>query len=183
MELKSIGLLETNSVAMGVQCADEMIKTADVDMIMARTTCPGRYMVMISGEVAAVQNSVDVGKDMAGEFLVDSFVIASVHPDLFPALSCASQITEIESLGIIETYTVASCITAADAAAKAAAIQLIEIRCATGLAGKSFVTLTGDVGSVRAAVDAGVNELEEQGMIQSFVVIPSPSKELYASLV
>jgi len=183
MELKSIGLLETNSVAKGVESADEMLKTADVDLIMARTTCPGRYMVMISGEVAAVQNSVDVGKDVAGEFLVDTFVIANVHADLFPALNCASQVVEIESLGIIETYTVASCITAADAAAKSAAVQLIEIRCATGLAGKSFVTMTGDVGSVRAAVDAGVGELEGEGMIQSYVVIPSPSKELYASLV
>jgi microcompartment protein CcmL/EutN len=183
MEIKSIGLLETNSVAKGVECADEMIKTADVELIMARTTCPGRYTAMISGEVAAVQNSIDVGKDVAGEFLVDTFVIPNVHSDLFPALSCASKIGEIESLGIIETYTVASCITAADAAAKSAAVQLIEIRCATGLAGKSFVTLTGDVGSVRAAVDAGVNELEDQGLIQSYVVIPSPSKELYASLV
>jgi microcompartment protein CcmL/EutN len=126
---------------------------------------------------------VDAGKEIAGEFLVDTFVIPNVHPAVFPALSCATQIQEIDALGIIETYSSASCITAADAAAKAADVALIEIRCATGLAGKSFVTLTGDVGSVNAAVSAGVEVLADQGLIQSYVVIPSPSKELYTSLV
>ncbi len=183
MEIKSIGLLETNSVAKGLECADEMIKTSDVELLTARTTCPGRYMVMIAGDVAAVDNAVDVGKNVAGEFLVDKFVIANVHGSVFPALSCSSTIGEIGALGIIETYTVASCIIAADAAAKSADVELIEIRCATGLAGKSFVTLTGDVGSVRAAVDAGVGELEKEGLIQSHVVIPSLSRELRASLV
>jgi len=183
MDIRSIGLLETNSVAKGVESADEMLKTADVELLMARTTCPGRYMVMIAGDVAAVQNAVDVGKETAGEFLVDTFVIANVHGAVFPALNCSGPAVELRSLGIIETYTVASCILAADAAAKSADVDLIEIRCATGLAGKSFVTLTGDVGSVRAAVDAGVGELEHEGLIQSYVVIPSPSQELYESLV
>lgn len=183
MDIQSIGLLETNSVAKGVECADEMLKTADVDLIMARTTCPGRYMAMITGEIAAVQNAVDVGKDVAGEFMVDTFVIANVHEAVFPALNCSSPLGELNSLGIIETYTVASCIIAADSAVKSADVELIEIRCATGLAGKSFVTLTGDVGSVRAAVEAGVDKLEQEGLIQSYVVIPSPNRALYASLV
>lgn len=176
-------MLETNSVAKGVECADEMIKAAEVEILMARSSCPGRYMVMIAGDVGAVQNSVDVGKERADEFLVDTFVIPNAHPAVFPALSCSTQITTIEAVGIIETYTVASCITAADAAAKAADVELIEIRCATGLAGKSFVTMTGDVGSVKAAVDAGVEALQDEGMIQAHVVIPSLSKELYTSLL
>ena len=95
-----------------------------------------------AGDVEAVQNSINVGKEVAGEFLVDSFVIPNVHPTIFPALACATQILELQALGIIETYSSASCITAADAAAKAADVSLIEIRCATGLAGKSFVTMT-----------------------------------------
>ena len=182
MEYKAIGLVELNSVAKGVECADDMVKTADVELLMARSACPGRYLAMIAGDVGSVQNSIDVGRTTAGEFLVDTFVIPNVHPDIFAALSCATVVPEINALGIIETYSSASCITAADAAAKAADVVLIEIRCATGLAGKSFVTLTGDVGSVNAAVDAGVAAVEEEGMIQSHVVIPSPSKELYPNL-
>ena len=182
MEYRAIGMVELNSVAKGIECADHMIKTASVDIIVARPSCPGRYLVVIAGDVGSVQNSVDVGRETAAEFLVDTFIIPNIHPAVFPALSCATPIPEINALGIIETYSSASCITAADAAAKAADVDLIEIRCATGLAGKSFVSLTGDVGSVNAAVDAGVGVLEEEGMIQAYVVIPSPSKELYTSL-
>jgi microcompartment protein CcmL/EutN len=182
MGFKAIGLIELNSVAKGVHCADEMIKAASVELIMARPVCPGRYLALIAGDVGSVQNSVAVGRDVAGEFLVDSFIIPNVHPTIFPALSCATQILDIRALGIIETYSAASCILAADAAVKAAEVDLIEIRCATGLAGKSYVTLTGDVGSVQAAVDSGLGALEDEGLIQSHVVIPSLSRELYPNL-
>jgi microcompartment protein CcmL/EutN len=183
MEYKAIGMIELNSVAKGVECADAMVKAAEVDLIMARSACPGRYLAMIAGDVGSVENSIAVGKETADEFLVDTFIIPNVHPSVFPALSCASQIQEIGALGVIETYSSASCIIAADAAAKAADVGLIEIRCASGLAGKSFVTMTGDVASVRAAVGDGVEVLKDQGVIQSYVVIPSPSKVLYSSLV
>ncbi len=126
---------------------------------------------------------MDVGREIAGEFLVDSFTIPNVHPSIFPALSCATQILNIGALGIIETYSASSCILAADAAVKAAAVEIIEIRCATGLAGKSYVSLTGDVGSVQAAVDAGLAALTDEGLIQSHVVIPSLSRELYPNLI
>ncbi len=182
MEYRAIGMIETNSVAKGIESADDMIKAAKVELIMARSVCPGRYLAMIAGDVGAVQNSVDVGRGTAGEFLVDTFIIPNVHPAVFPALSCATLVPKINALGIIETYSSASCILAADAAAKAADVELIEIRCATGLAGKAFVTLSGDVGSVNAAVGAGVGAIEEEGLIQSHVVIPSPTKELYSSL-
>jgi microcompartment protein CcmL/EutN len=183
MEFKAVGLIELNSVAKGIDCADAMIKAAEVELLMARSACPGRYLAMIAGDVGSVENAIDAGKELAGEFLVDTFVIPNVHPAVFPALTCATHIPELNALGIIETYSSASCITAADAAAKAADVDLIEIRCATGLAGKSFVTLTGDVGSVNAAVDAGVEAIEDLGLLQSYVVIPSPSRELYPTLV
>ena len=82
------------------------------------------------------------------------------------------------SLGVLETYTAASAIVAADAAAKAAEIDLLEVRCSTGLAGKSYLTLTGDVGSVQAAIDAGTDSIHDSGLVLAKVVIPAPSPEL-----
>ncbi len=183
MESRSVGLVELNSVAKGIVCADVMLKAAAVDLVMARSACPGRYLVMIAGDVGSVNNSVDVGKNIADEFFVDSFIIPNVHQAVFPALSCTTQVREIRALGIIETYSVASSIIAADTAAKAADVDLIEIRCATGLAGKSFVTMTGDVDSVKAAVDAAVNILKGEGLIQCYEVISSLCCELHASLM
>ena len=61
----------------------------------------------------------------------------------------------LEALGIVESFSVASLIEGADAAVKAANVQLIEIRLAMALGGKAFVTLTGNVAAVQSAVDAG----------------------------
>jgi len=178
MELKAIGMVELNSIAKGVESGDEMLKTAEVDLVIAQPICAGKYMVLISGDVDAVEDAVAVGKEIAGEFLVDDFVIPNVHPSVFPALTATTRIKEIDSLGIIETFSVASAVMAADAGVKAAAVDIIEIRCATGLGGKSFLYLTGDVDSVHAAVEAGIAILEGSGLILSHVVIPSPTKDI-----
>jgi len=126
---------------------------------------------------------VEVGREVAGDMVIDWFVISSIHPTVLPALSGATIVPRINALGVIETYTVASCILAADAAAKSGQVDLIEIRFAAGLAGKSFVTMTGDVGSVKASVAAGIEGVGESGPVYSHVVIPSPSEDLKAQLV
>ena len=77
----------------------------------------------------------------------------------------------------------ASSILAADAGVKAAHVDIIEIRCATGLGGKSFLYLTGDVDSVRAAVEAAVDVLEGTGLILRHVVIPSPTDDISRSIL
>ena len=177
-ELKAIGMIELNSIAKGVHVGDEMIKTAAVELIFAQPICAGKYMVMVSGDVDSVERATETGKEVAGEFLVEDFVIPSVDSSIFPALTATTLIKHIDSLGIIETFSVASSIMAADAGAKAADVQIIEIRCATGLGGKSFLYLTGDVDSVRAAVEAGIDVLEGTGLVLSHVVIPSPSSDI-----
>ena len=178
MELKAIGMIELNSIAKGVEAGDEMLKTADVDLIMAQPICAGKYMVLVSGDVDSVERAREVGKEVSGEFLVDDFVIPNVHSSVFPALTATTRIHDIDSLGVIETFSVASSIMAADAAVKAADVDIIEIRCATGLGGKSFLYLTGDVASMNSAVQAGIDILQNTGLILSYVIIPSPSKAI-----
>ncbi|MEJ2097424.1 MAG: BMC domain-containing protein [Deltaproteobacteria bacterium] len=178
MELKAIAMIELNSIAKGVETADEMLKTADVELIMAQPICAGKYMVLVSGDVESVERASEAGKETAAEFMVDDFVIPNVHTSIFPALTATTRIQEIDSLAVIETFSVASAITAADAAVKAADVDIIEIRCATGLGGKSFLYLTGDVSSVNSAVDAGIDVLRGTGLILSHVVIPYPSQDL-----
>jgi microcompartment protein CcmL/EutN len=178
MDLKAIAMIELNSIAKGVETADAMLKIADVDLIMAQPICAGKYMVLVSGDVDSVERASDAGKENAAEFLVDNFVIPNVHASVFPALTATTRIQDIDSLAVIETFSVASAIMAADAAVKAAAVDIIEIRCATGLGGKSFFYLSGDVSSIHSAVEAGIDVLRGTGLVLSHVVIPSPSRGL-----
>lgn len=176
--MEAIGLVELNSIARGIEAADAMLKAAQVELLEAKPVCPGKYIIMISGDVAAVQSSVDAGKSIGAGSVFDDFVLPSVHPDVIKAFSSSTSVPEIKALGIIETFSIASLIVAADTAAKAGQIDLIEIRIGMGIGGKSFVTLTGDVSSVTSSVEAGVVLASERGMLIEKVVIPSPHYNL-----
>jgi microcompartment protein CcmL/EutN len=182
-EHNSIGLIELGSIAAGYEVADAMLKTSDVELMLSRSICSGKYMVMIRGDVAAVEASVRAGKQ-AGHFsMIDSFVIPNVASDVFPAIAGTNKIGDMEALGIIESFSVASLIEGADAAVKAANVRLIEIRLAMALGGKAYVTLTGSVADVRAAVDAGAAVIGAKGLLTNKVVIAQPRPELLREMV
>lgn len=176
--IKAIGFVELISIAKGIEAADAMLKVAQVDILDAKPICPGKYIVLISGDVSAVENSVRAGKAIGGTQHVDDFVIPNVHPAVIRAISFASEVYELQALGVIESFSVASLIYAADAAVKAAEIELIEIRVGMGIGGKSFVTLTGDVGAVKAAMNVGTESVSEKGLLVDTALIPSPHRDL-----
>ncbi len=174
----TIGLLEFTSVAKGIEATDAMLKAAEVELLVAKTICSGKFLTIITGFVQAVDDSVSAGLRSAGEHCVDHIVIPNLHPDVVPALTATTGASLGEALGIIETYTVASCIQAADIAAKSGDVRLLEIRPAVGLGGKSFVTLTGDVASVESAVELGAEYPKSQGVLMQKVVIPHPIRTI-----
>jgi microcompartment protein CcmL/EutN len=183
MANNSIGLIELTSIAAGFQASDAMLKAAAVDMILARSICSGKYMVRGRGEVGAVQAAVSAGVN-AGHFsVIDSFVIPNLHESVFPAIAGTTKIEALEALGIVESFSVASLIEGADAAVKAANVQLIEIRLAMALGGKAFVTLTGDVAAVESAVDAAAQIVGQKGLLVNKVVIPRPRPELLNEMI
>ncbi|GAA0179884.1 BMC domain-containing protein [Clostridium sediminicola] len=181
--MNTIGMIELNSIAKGVETADFMIKAAAVDLIVSKTICPGKYLILIAGDVGAVNSSVDAGLASGGQFIVDSLVISRVHPDLISAINQSTDVGEVNSVGVIEYFSIATAILGADAAAKAARVKLIEVRLGIGIGGKAFVTLSGDVSAVNEAVEAGARVGKEKGMLVTKVVIPSPRKEVFYKLL
>ncbi|MBQ3273865.1 MAG: BMC domain-containing protein [Christensenellaceae bacterium] len=179
----SIGVIETNSIPKGIEAGDAMLKAAEVQLVTAQPICAGKYIVIVSGEVAAVKSSTSAGREVAADTLVDELVIPNVHEDVAPAINACSEIGHVDAVGIIETFSLCSSILSADAAAKAADIKLMEVRLGRGLGGKSFVILTGDVAAVNASVRAAEAEQGTEGLIAKTVVIPSPHPDLIGSLM
>lgn len=176
---RTIGLLELKNITRGILAADAMLKAANVEMVMAQAMCPGKYVVMVAGDVGAVQSAIRSGSAAGGcENVVDEFILPNLHDSVFPALSGCSEVKELKSLGMIESYSVASAIVAADIAAKSAAIELLEVRLARGMGGKAVVTLTGDVGAVTSAVRAGSNAIKDNGFLVDQLVLPAPHNGL-----
>ena len=180
---KSIGLIELSSVAAGFAVADTMLKAGNVRLILSRSICSGKYMVLIGGETAAVSAAVEAGVEAANGCLIDRFVISNVHPDVITALGRTQPVEPNGALGILESFNVATLIEAADACAKAAAVTLLEVRLAMALGGKAFCTMTGDVGSVQAAIAAGRQVIADAGVLVNAVVISRPHPDVYREVV
>ncbi len=183
MSERSVGLIELSSVAAGFQVADTMLKAGNVRLLLSRSICSGKYMVLIGGETAAVQSAVEAGAEAADGCLISRFVAPNVHPDVLLALGRSQPVEPTGALGILESFNVATLIEAADAAAKAANVTLLEIRLAMALGGKAFCSLTGDVGSVQSAVAAGRRVISEAGVLVNAVVISRPHPDVYREVV
>lgn len=183
MNVQAVGLVELSSIAKGMEAADAMLKSAQIELLEARPICPGKFMILVCGDVASVQSAVEAGRSIGAHTVVDDFMLPNVHPSVIGALSGASVVGGLQSLGVIESFSVASLIVAADTAAKAANVELVEIRAGMGIGGKSFVTLTGDVSSVNASVEAGAAMISAKGMLVETAVIASPHPSLKTSLL
>jgi microcompartment protein CcmL/EutN len=179
----AIGIVETSSLAKGFEIGDTILKAADVEIIVNRTICPGKYMVLISGDVDAVQASIDAGVEAGAHTVVDYFIISNVHPGIFPAISGVEHLPELKALGVIEGFSVASVIEAADAAIKAAPIQFVTIHLAMAIGGKGFVSFTGDVAAVEEAAEVGAEVIEKRGLLVEKLVLPRPRAEIVREFV
>jgi microcompartment protein CcmL/EutN len=178
MKRTALGALELNSVARGIVAGDAMLKAAQVELVRAMPTCPGKYLVIVTGAVAEVRSAVAAGRAQAGDNYVDELVIADVHQDVFPALAACTNVPVVGAVGVIETFSMAGAVMAADTACDTAAVRLIEVRLGSGLAGKAFVILTGEVAAVRSAVDAGAKAVKGQDLLLNTAVIPAPHPDL-----
>ncbi len=182
---KVIGALELSSVGIGYKVLDQMLKAAAVEIILARTICSGKYLIILGGKVSDVESSMAAGREAGEGALIDELVLTSVHPSVFPALGQSVSITEeqLGALGIVESFSGVSILAAADAAAKAAAVTLFRVHVAMALGGKGFLLLTGEQADVEAAVSAAVDEVAKRGLLVSQVVIPRPEPSLISEYI
>ena len=179
---RSIGAIELSSVGVGYRIEDEMLKAAAVELLIARTICSGKYLIVIGGSVSDVEAAVQAGLAAADEAIIDHLLIPNVHESVFPALGQSVTLGGDHSgaLGVVETFSGTSALAAADAAAKAARITLFRIHVAMALGGKGLLLMTGSVADVRAGVQAAAEEARRRGLLVSEVVIPRPDPALFA---
>lgn len=180
---RAIGMIEFRTVSSGVTAADNMVKTSEVELLEAQTVCPGKYIALIAGDLSAVRAAVDSAVEKYPDELIDSMVLGNPHESIFPALYGASVVESISALGILETYDVAAIIVAADVAAKTAIVDLIELRVAKGMCGKSYMFITGEVAAVQAAIDKAKASIADRGMFLDSSVIAHPDAQIIESVL
>ena len=176
----ALGLVELCSVARGVTTCDAMVKRAPVRLVSAASTHPGKYVILIRGGVDEVAESLGAGKAIAAESLIDSLFLPNPHEGLLAVLEAARTLP-LEAVAVLECFSVAATIRAADAALKAAGVDALRISLARDLGGKGFFVLTGPLPDVEAAVEAGHAAIGD-GLIAGCDIVANPHADLVDAL-
>ncbi len=178
----ALGLLEFSSIALGIRAGDAMVKKAPVRAVVAGSVQPGKYLVLVDGDVASVDEALAAGAEAGAPALVDRLFLPDVHPAVGNAVAGERWTGTIDTLGVLETRTVASVLRAADAGMKGAHVALIEIRLANGLGGKAIALFAGEQTDVEAAVEIGSGVLPAGALLHA-TVIPRLHEEMAENLL
>ncbi|MFD3446723.1 BMC domain-containing protein [Microbacteriaceae bacterium 4G12] len=171
---ESLGILELRSISRGIQAADAMTKKSPCDLQVLRMTCPGKILVIVSGESAEVLEAMEVGTKVAERFLMDQYIIHSISPAILTAMKHKYTPGEMDAIGILETIHIASGLSALDKSLKEADVRLIKLSLGQSIGGKLVYVITGSVSNVEQAIHASLKAIPQK-LIVDYTVIPSPS--------
>ena len=180
--LYAVGVVELKSIAEGIKACDGALKAANIRLVSAHPSCPGKYEIVLTGSISNVTASVEYIRESFSKYIIDSSVMGRIDENVVKALFGTQQEAGKGALGVIETFSAASANKAADLAVKTANVALYDLRISRGLGGKGIVLLTGDVSDVTAAVEAGGNYAKDLGLLHSSSVIAAPHAELWKQL-
>ena len=179
----AVALLELDSIAKGIEAGDAMVKRAPLEVIRAGTVHPGKYLVLVGGLTADVEEALEAGRESAGPALVDVVFLPDVHPDVVASIAGSRRQDEGEALGVVEAPTVAPTIDAADAGVKGAEVTIRDLRLADDLGGKGYVLFGGELAEVEAAVGYALDRVAGSAYEVTHVVVSQLHAEMRENLV
>lgn len=179
----ALGLLELESLARGVVVADALVKKAAVHIALAEPVSPGKYLLVFSGQVAEVDESFREGIAVAGKVLIDRLYLPFVAEGVVSALAGRYEhASDGDSIGLVETHTVASALLAADTALKRARVGLTQLHLAKGIGGKGWFMVAGAQPDVEAALE-GAAAAVASNLLVTTELIQRPHPDLHSSVL
>ncbi|MBR2952036.1 MAG: BMC domain-containing protein [Clostridia bacterium] len=179
---RTVGVIELKSIAKGIEACDAALKSAGVRLISAHPSCPGKYEIVLTGDIADVTAAIEHVKNRFDGGIIDASLMGRIDEQVIAALFGSQNAEKKGSVGVLETFSSSAAIKAADLAVKTAKVAIYDLRVSRGMGGKGIVILTGDVADVTAAVEAGAAYAAESGLFHSQSVIPAPHADLWEQL-
>ena len=178
----SVGVVELKSIAKGIEACDDALKSAGIKLVTAHTACPGKYEIVLTGELADVQTAVDRIKAGYESSVIDAVMLGRIDESVVYALLGTGTTERKGAIGIIETFSAASAVKAADTAVKTSDVEIYDLRISRGQGGKGVVIVVGQVSDVTAAVEAGSRYAESQGLLHGTSVLANPHPDVWEHL-
>lgn len=178
----AIGVIELKNVPKGVEATDDALKSAGVRLVSAHPSCPGKYEIVLTGSIANVTAAMQHVSAKFEDHIIDSSLMGRIDERVVTALFGTQKSERRGALGILETFSAATCIKAADLCVKTARVEIFDLRVSRGLGGKGVVLVTGEVGDVAAAISAAADYAKRGGMLSASSIIAAPHEELWEQL-
>ena len=179
---RAIGVIELKNIPKGVEATDAALKSAGVQVVAAHPSCPGKYEISLTGSISNVTASVSHVLSKFDGYVIDSSIMGRIDEQVIKALFGTQKTARTGSLGLIETYSAATTIKAADIAVKTARVEIFDLRVSRGMGGKGVILLTGEVGDVTAAVEAASAYAKQSGQLSAESIIAAPHEDLWNQL-
>jgi microcompartment protein CcmL/EutN len=194
----ALGLLESRTLARGIEAADALSKEAPVALLAVRPVEPGRLVLLFTGTVDDVRQASRRARAVLADDLVDELLLSGPHAALIAALggsvrgpcavtgflagsratvvgdpsSSAPSALEPEALGLVECSSIAATLLAADMALKEAHVRLSALRVGPDMNGKGLVAIQGEFSDVESSVGKAASAAEAREKLVRAVVIP-----------
>ncbi|MGL4568038.1 MAG: BMC domain-containing protein [Fusobacteriaceae bacterium] len=174
---KALGLIEFSKIPTGIFFLDQINKGNHVRTLYSATVCPGKFIALIEGELASISESIEMVQKNS-ESLIDTFVLGNPSPEIVNGvMGISNERGNGDTLGVVEAFSVASVVEAADLAIKASGVVLLELRLARGMCGKSYFLISGRLSEVKHSVEVACKFLGDKGMLIDSSIISNPSIE------
>ena len=178
----AICIFEVSSIAIGLKCTDAMLKNSPVTILKSGSAHPGKYLTLVGGSVASVEEAYQTGRITARGDILDHILLPDIHEDVVQAILGKRNVCSEEAIGIFETRTLCTTVNAADMAIKGTKTELVELRFSDDLGGNAFVIYSGLLEEVEAALEISVSSMNDAGYFLKKVLIPRPDENLRAQI-
>ncbi|MBN2007862.1 BMC domain-containing protein [candidate division KSB1 bacterium] len=181
----NIGVIELASIYKGFEVQDAILKNEHVEKLIARTICSGKYLIIVRGEIADVESCLERAREIGGFAIVSALIITSVNDAVFQAIAgnTVLESAHVEAAAIIETFSVAAAIKAADIAIEEADIDILRIHVAMAIGGKGLVVLTGNIEALKSALIPAIDYIKDEGMLGGYSLISQPHDDVLRELL
>jgi len=179
---EALSLIELSSIAVGTRAVDGLVKKAPIKLERVGTLQPGKFAVLFSGDVASVEQSFEEALRIGGRAVDDQVLLPFVEPTVYRAVLGHVADWTGDTIGVIETSTLAATLEAADTAVKGASVRVIEIRLGDELGGKGIAHLAGEIHDVEAAIELGAVRVARADRVVQTSITPRFDDELRANL-
>lgn len=179
----AIGMVETKNIVQGVSALDWALKKSNIKILKAKVVCPGKFIFVVKGSSSDVKEAVDEAISRDHTAVLDSTIIGSPSDDLIKSLNYGGPFKHINSLGVIETYTICSALYGADRLIKASAVSIVDFRLGFSLGGRGLLIFTGSESAVKDGINAVSKEIGTQGLLCDKIVLERPDPEFISTIV